>query len=73
MELTDLIGINVKIKNYQATFVNLEVENSECRLDFIGKQEFRLKTGGKGKLNVLYNQPCLQFICRLNKTSLGLV
>jgi len=59
MELSDLVGSLVKIKNYQATFVNLEFQNTSFRFDFIDKREFRLKIGTSAILNYLDHHPLL--------------
>ena len=59
MEIENLSNRNVKIEDYQSTFIVLNVEGEILRFDFIKKVEFRLNKGTFGKLKYFENHPLL--------------
>lgn len=59
MEIEILNNQIVKIENYQATFIILNVDGEIIRFDFIKKVEFRLNKGTTGKLKYFENHPLL--------------
>lgn len=58
----DILKIQYKtaqIENYQATFLNLKIDNELFRFDFIDKKEFYLKQGTIGQFNIYDTHPLL--------------
>jgi hypothetical protein len=65
MNIEELNGLEVRIFGYQTTYVLIQSPKGEVRINFIGKEEFKLskETGGtfrlleKSPLLVDYNEP----------------
>jgi hypothetical protein len=47
------------VANYQATFLNLRIDDQLFRFDLIDKKEFNLKKGTQGQLNFYETHPLL--------------
>ena len=59
MQIENLSNRNLKIEDYQSTFIVLNVDAEILRFDFIKKVEFRLNKGTVGKLKYFEKHPLL--------------
>jgi len=59
MQIETLSNRNVKVEDYQSTFIVLNVDGELLRFDFKKKVEFRLNKGTVGKLKYFENHPLL--------------
>jgi hypothetical protein len=59
VNIEDITDSLVTIQSYQAAYMELEIEGSRCRIDFIDKQEFKLAKHVSGVVKIVEDHPLL--------------